>query len=256
MQTTVARARHSVEEGNGPLLSGDMATNHRCDHVEELCRHGDDTLSVGFRRRDDQEGDHLAVRPLVLPDAELCQLDKFLDPYPAQPQCLHVGPIPEGVFFCAFGMNCFAGGEVLHTHRRFGVASLRLVSSAVRPAVGAAGMSELFAGWDTRCGLEKGARLPVFLLHVLNQRGQKGLPFTDAVVGAFLRPAAAASRGAHLVPGDGARYRPDAPPFWLFKSPALQIKVEPRTWRRTESRVRRGWSRSFPTKLTSSLHFW
>ena len=50
-----------------------VAADDRGDDGEQLGRHGDDPFAVGLGRCDHQQGGDLAVRALVLPDAEMSQ---------------------------------------------------------------------------------------------------------------------------------------------------------------------------------------
>jgi hypothetical protein len=52
-----------------------------------------------LERGDDQQRDHFAVGPLVLPDAQLGQLQQLLDPYAGVPKSLDDRPLPERSVF-------------------------------------------------------------------------------------------------------------------------------------------------------------
>jgi hypothetical protein len=67
----------SGADRNGAMFLAVAADDLR-DDVEQFGRHGDDAFAVALGRADDQERDNLAVRALVLPDAEVAQFGEFL----------------------------------------------------------------------------------------------------------------------------------------------------------------------------------
>lgn len=102
---------------NGPV-TGDMAADDLRDDVEEFGRHGDDPLAVALGRADHQQGDDLAVRPLVLANAQVRELGQFLPPQPREPQRFDDGPFPEGVVLFVGQAQQVAGVPVDHCSHR------------------------------------------------------------------------------------------------------------------------------------------
>lgn len=73
--------------------------------MEELGRHRDDAFAVGLRWRDDQQGDDLAVRPLVLANAQVGEFAELFDAHAGVPQGLDGGPFPEHSFLVGADMD-------------------------------------------------------------------------------------------------------------------------------------------------------
>jgi hypothetical protein len=155
------------------------------DDVEELGGHGDDPFTVALGRSDDEQSHDLAVGPLVLPDAEMRQLDQLLGPQTRQPQCFDDGPLPEGVDLVPGEVDQFTGGAVDRSDRR---AVVPLVLGGDAEPDGALG-GELLADLDLQGGIQQGSQAVPSVVDVLGKDRKEGLAVAGAVGHALLQPA-------------------------------------------------------------------
>ncbi len=91
------------------------AADDRGDDVDQFRADRDDTFAVGLGRGDHEQGDHLAVWPLVLADAELGQLNQLLGAQPGVGEGLHGRPLPERGVFGERHVDGLARGEIEDT---------------------------------------------------------------------------------------------------------------------------------------------
>jgi hypothetical protein len=85
---------------------------------------GDDPFAVALGWAGHQQRDDLAVRPLILADAEVGQLDQFLAAQPGQAQRFHDRPLPERLPLLVRQPHQCAGAAVEHPDRLTGAAGL------------------------------------------------------------------------------------------------------------------------------------
>jgi hypothetical protein len=72
-----------------------VPAHHGREDVGEVGGHRDDAFAVRLGRGDHEKRDDVSVGALVLTDAELGQLEQFLDADPGVAQRLDDGPLPE-----------------------------------------------------------------------------------------------------------------------------------------------------------------
>lgn len=216
-------ARHQRDR---PTCAG-MSTDDRRDHVEELGGHRDDAFPVGLRRRDDQQCDHLATGPLVLPDAQVTELAEFLDAHAGVPQRLHRRPVPERGLFVRSDVDHLAAVVVAQTwwDRRV-VSAVPAVGLAQHARVAGAGEGERLSLARFPGELEQLAGVVVAGLDVLDENGQQRPASAGAVGATFVDPATACAEPVQVGGRDRAGRDPLGPPFGFLGGPGVQVVVE------------------------------
>jgi hypothetical protein len=87
-----------------------VPANDRSDDVEEFGGHRNHAFTVGLRRSDHQQRADLTICPLVLPNAQMGELDELIHPHSGVPQCLHRGSLAEGGLFLGSDVDELSAG--------------------------------------------------------------------------------------------------------------------------------------------------
>ena len=163
------------------------ATDDGGDDVEQFRAHRDDAFLVGLGRGDHEQGDHLAVGPLVLADAELCEFEEFLAAQSGVGEGLHRGPLPERGVFGECDVDGLAGGEVEDPDVRMSVdPGCACVAGGVEPLVARRPDPRLLSGLCGRGGLQELLVVVATVADRGEERGEEGLQGADAGVHSFL----------------------------------------------------------------------
>jgi hypothetical protein len=165
-------------QGHGAVAAAD-AGDDGAEHIGQLRADDQQALGIGLGRRDLQQRDQLAAAgQLVLDEAVVGQLGKFLDPDAGVTQDVHGGPGPERLVFFEGEIAVPAGAGVM----RPDPVSRRVRSGG--PAQGLPAGGEVLAGSGVA-----GSAQPFgsCLLPGVN-RGEKGGQSRDPFAGALVHP--------------------------------------------------------------------
>ena len=207
-------------------VPGHVPADHLGDDVEQLCRHGDDAFAVTLGGADDQQGNDLTVGALVLPDAEMSQLDQLLSPKPGQAERLHDRPLPERHILLMRQPQQFPGIAIDHADCLADAPGLLVVVSGRGPLPGDALNDEPVAEPHVPGRIKEGAQMLPVAGDVLRQQRQQRLAIAGAVGHAFSQAPAAETEPTQAGVTDWAWSDPACPSFRFSGRPRLQIQVE------------------------------
>ena len=89
----------------------------------------DDALTVSLRWSDHEQGDDLAIGPLVLPDTEMRELEQLLDTHTRVAKDFDDSELPEGTFLGHGDIDVFKAFEIPDSRVGFATPSLSPVVS-------------------------------------------------------------------------------------------------------------------------------
>src|SRR6266568_7956204 len=162
---------------------------------------------------------------MTLADAEMGELQQFLNPDAAVSQDLDGSPFPEGEILGRGEVQVLAAGEVTDPDVGVPAAALPfLVSGTPAALIGTAFEDEGLPGGQRRRLLQEAAQVVVTVLEVGHERGEQGLALADPVVDPFFGAPLADREPAQGTVGDRAGRDPRCPHLGLFDRPAVQVE--------------------------------